>query len=169
MTNILDIGCFNYKTEGAIGIDIRKDSNADIRASIYALPFSITFDLITMREVIEHLPDPLRALQIVRSTLTPRGLLILSVPNMLSIDCMLRFGIFGRITCSDEHIYSWTIAELKNIMKKAGFDILELGYTTPTQYYRKGRLRKLFRYIPRLSGKSILIKARPTQVLRTGE
>lgn len=169
MMNVLDIGCFNYKTEGAIGIDILKDTNADIRASIYALPFSKAFDVITMREVLEHLPDPLRALQIVRNTLKPRGLLILSVPNMLSIDCMLRFGIFGRLTCSDEHLYSWTIAELKNIMKRAGFDILDLSFTTPKQYYKEGRLRKLFRFIPRLSNKSIVIKARPTQTLRTEE
>lgn len=131
MMNVLDIGCNKYKTPGSIGIDILKDANADIRASIYALPFSNTFDVITMREVLEHLPDPLRALQIVRNTLKPRGLLILSVPNMLSIDCMLRLGIFGKLTCSEEHLYSWTIAELKNIMKRAGFDILELGFTTP--------------------------------------
>jgi 2-polyprenyl-3-methyl-5-hydroxy-6-metoxy-1,4-benzoquinol methylase len=169
MARVLDIGCYNYKTDGAIGIDILKNADADIRASIYALPFWEHFDVITMLEVLEHLETPLEALRIIRNVLKPNGLLILSVPNMLSIDCMLRFAIFGRLTCSEEHIYSWTIAELKNIVARAGFDITYLGFTTPTQYYRAGRLRRLFRFIPRLSHKSILIKARPTQALRIEE
>lgn len=164
MKDILDIGCFKYKTPNAIGIDILKDTSADIRASIYYLPFNKKFDVIYLREVLEHLHNPYQALVIIRDSLKINGCLIMSVPNMLSIDCMLRFGIFGRLTVSKEHIYSWTIAELRNILPLAGFDIITIGYTTPKQYYpKRGKLRRIFSFIPRLSNKSIIVEAKPKE------
>lgn len=161
---ILDLGCGSYKITGALGIDLKKDSSCDIRASIYRLPFSARFDVIYCREVIEHLARPLEALQLIRQLLKPGGLLYLSVPNMLSIDCMLRFAIFGRLTSSEEHIYSWTIAEIRNILDQAGFQIISLGFMTPTQYYPGGRLIHIFRFLPRLGHKSIMVLASPRQI-----
>ncbi len=161
--NILDIGCFNYKIPNSIGIDILKNTKADIRASVYYLPFNNKFDIIYLREVLEYLENPYQALVIIRGSLKNDGYLIMTVPNMLSIDCMLRFGVFGKLTASEEHIYSWTIAELRNILPKAGFDIIEIGYTTPEQYYKKGKLMRIFSSIPRLSEKSIIIKAKPKE------
>jgi SAM-dependent methyltransferase len=43
------------------------------------------FDVITLFHVLEHLPDPLAALQNFREWLTPGGLLIIEVPNTNSV------------------------------------------------------------------------------------
>ncbi len=45
------------------------------------LPFeNCSFDTVTSTEVLEHVPDPLRALKEMRRVLRPSGVLIVSVP-----------------------------------------------------------------------------------------
>ena len=49
------------------------------------------FDFVTMFHVLEHLPDPARAIEYASSLLKPEGSLILQVPNVES----LQAGVFG--------------------------------------------------------------------------
>ena len=44
------------------------------------IPFTETFDLICMLDVLEHIDDDLRTLQEIRKRLNPRGKLLLTVP-----------------------------------------------------------------------------------------
>jgi len=54
----LDIGCGNKKREGYIGIDINKDTGADIVASAFKLPFEVSsVDAIHSSHLVEHF-DP---------------------------------------------------------------------------------------------------------------
>ncbi len=57
---ILDVGCGNNKTPGAIGIDANPDTQADVIHDLnrYPYPFPASeFDLIYCRHIIEHLDD----------------------------------------------------------------------------------------------------------------
>lgn len=154
------MGCGDYKKPDAIGIDIKPKSKADIRASVDYLPFNIRFDEIRMFEVLEHLVNPLQALTNIRQILKPEGFFLLSIPNMMSIDCMVRFAVWGELSSSEEHIYSWTVAEIVHLLDKAGFVVDKIGFSTPSRYFPKTVIwRRLFRAFPRLSEKSMLVEA----------
>jgi len=142
---------------GCIGLDIKPVS--DLQASIYYLPFREGFSVVHIREVLEHLERPLEALKETSRIMKPGAVLRITVPNMLSIDCLLRWALFGRLSTSTEHIASWTIPDLIHLLERAGFRILETGFETPERYYRKGRLRYLFSWIPRLASKSLVVIA----------
>jgi SAM-dependent methyltransferase len=50
------------------------------------------FDVITLWDVLEHLPDPMKALRILWRWLKPEGLLLLNTPNLDSLDARV-FGV----------------------------------------------------------------------------
>ena len=57
--NILDVGCGNNKTQGAIGVDIYPDTQADVICNLnsYTYPFkNDIFDLIICKQIIEQYP-----------------------------------------------------------------------------------------------------------------
>jgi len=63
----------------------RYDLNVHI-GSIHDTPFpNLSFDLITLNQVIEHVPDPGSLLRVVRDRLAPGGRVILSFPNAMSL------------------------------------------------------------------------------------
>jgi len=74
------------------------------------------FDLISMAHVLEHLPDPVGYLSDLRNdNLTPSGWLLIEVPNLYSHDS---FEI--------AHMTSFSAKTLEQVLKKAGFQIVEL-------------------------------------------
>lgn len=98
---ILDAGCgtgrfsARARQEGAavVSLDVgtrllaetaRKCDSALVAASVCDLPFaSGTFDIVISSEVIEHTPDPARAVREMSRVLRPGGRLALTVPNRL--------------------------------------------------------------------------------------
>jgi predicted SAM-dependent methyltransferase len=154
----LDIGCGSHKMPACIGVDVKPI--ADVQASIYNLPFRKGFEIVHIREVLEHLERPLEALQETAKIMNPDGVLRITVPNMLSIDCLLRWALFGRLSSSPEHINSWTLPDLIHLVQRAGFHVLGSAFETPERYYRKGHLRYLFSWLPRLGCKSLVLYAR---------
>lgn len=98
----LDVGCgsgvslIEAKVRGATAFGIEADPNVKLIAAALGLdiyfgslqdrPFpEHHFDLIVMNQVIEHLPDPDRALQTLRERLTPNGRMVLVFPNTASL------------------------------------------------------------------------------------
>lgn len=87
---LLDVGCGNRPYEktffaGAtqyIGTDYLSDrSQPEVVCSALELPFADgSFDTVVSTEVLEHVPDPLRALREMQRVLRPGGHLILSTP-----------------------------------------------------------------------------------------
>lgn len=98
---VLDIGCgsclslLELKRLGAESYGVEADPNVAAIADYFDLnvfigsihddPFpGMMFDLITLNQVIEHVPDPAALLRAVRERLSPGGRIILSFPNVSS-------------------------------------------------------------------------------------
>ena len=56
-----------------------------VQADIYSLPNWAKFDLIGLFDVLEHLPDDVKALKEIRKALKPGGKLILTVPASMKL------------------------------------------------------------------------------------
>jgi len=88
MTNnsetILDIGCGNKKSTGALGLDIKAFPGVDVIADAFehSLPFrSGTFTGVRCIHVLEHTDDLVRVMEEIHRVLKPGGLLHLISPH----------------------------------------------------------------------------------------
>jgi len=91
-----------------------------------------SFDVVLCCEILEHLPtDPTHMLaEIHRALKKPAGALLLTTPNAIRLDNLLRmtsgrnvyenlsgYGVYGR------HNREYTVAELDDLLRAAGFEI----------------------------------------------
>jgi SAM-dependent methyltransferase len=79
-----------------------------------------TYDAVTMSHVIEHLHDPVSALQEVRRILKPGGTLWIVTPNVESIGHR-RFGVNWRGLEPPRHLVLFSGASLAEALDRAGF------------------------------------------------
>ena len=79
------------------------------------------FDFITMFHVLEHLPDPRRALQYVRELLLPSGKLIIQVPNAGSVQARA-LGRFWYGLDVPRHVINFTPEALSHLLREMGFE-----------------------------------------------
>lgn len=143
---LLDIGCSSGIFLGearamgmvCMGTEICPETAAFARRH-YSLPIhagdwrdagfaDASFDVITLFDVIEHLPDPLNELVELRRLLKPRGLLLISTPD---ID-----GLFPRASYPfaklldywphpepPHHLFQFSQATLSAMVEKAGYEV----------------------------------------------
>jgi 2-polyprenyl-3-methyl-5-hydroxy-6-metoxy-1,4-benzoquinol methylase len=81
------------------------------------------YELVTLWEVIEHLPDPLGELRRIRPLLAPGGLLAVSTPNVYGISTRL----FGRRSVTfkpGEHLFYFSRETLRQLLNAAGFRVV---------------------------------------------
>lgn len=81
---ILDVGCGNNKTPGAIGLDINPRTQADVIADLDApaYPFADnSFDLIVGNHIIEHVRDAVAFIEEIHRLLRPGGMVRLVTPH----------------------------------------------------------------------------------------
>jgi SAM-dependent methyltransferase len=135
---VLDVGCGvggNLKTlqdQGwePYGIEISEIAAAHARelvtgnihtGTLESAPFPPqSFDLILMSHSLEHLPSPVAALRLVHRLLNGDGLLVVSVPNVDSLE----FKLFGRWWFPldpPRHFYHFDKHSLSGIFAQAGF------------------------------------------------
>ncbi len=134
---VLDIGsgsCLSLLELRRIGVEpygVEADPNVAAIATRYKLnvhigsihddPFpSVEFDLITLNQVIEHVPDPAALLRKVRERLSPSGQIVLSFPNVSSLPRRL----------SGSRWINWHVPYHQHHFNRRSFELLakSLGY-----------------------------------------
>jgi 2-polyprenyl-3-methyl-5-hydroxy-6-metoxy-1,4-benzoquinol methylase len=85
------------------------------------------FDVISMIEVIEHLPDPLEPLQLVTRLLKPGGLLLLTTGNLES-PVARKQGIHYRYCAPEIHVSLFNPRCLSKLYQRVGLSPLAVRY-----------------------------------------
>lgn len=92
-----------------------------VRGSIEALPFDDgSFDLALALDVIEHVPDDLRALEELFRVLRPGGSLLVTVPALAML--------WSAHDEANGHYRRYTVKELCGRVESAGFEVLTATY-----------------------------------------
>jgi 2-polyprenyl-3-methyl-5-hydroxy-6-metoxy-1,4-benzoquinol methylase len=87
-----------------------------------------SFDVVTLWDVIEHVPDPRTVLARIGPLLAPGGLLLLKTPNIdglypaLSFKVARRLGFWGHPE-PPGHLYQFSAATMSAMARSVGFDI----------------------------------------------
>lgn len=87
------------------------------------------FDLVVLSHVLEHLPDPVRSLELVGGRLARDGALYIEVPNY-----------YGHPSTEYAHLFCFTGVSLVNCLSKAGLQAPSLvvdGHDEPFPFYIK--------------------------------
>jgi SAM-dependent methyltransferase len=100
------------------GLDITTGSFSELQ------PQPDAFDLVTMLDVIEHLPDPMRGLLNAFTTLKPGGSLFVATPNFDSLPARTLGREWGLVE-PEHHLFYFTPATLERMVEKAGFKVVE--------------------------------------------
>jgi len=77
------------------------------------------FDVVTMIELIEHVPEPRRFLRQAARLVRPGGLVYLTTPNARSLNRHV-LGATWSVFCPPEHLTIWTRRGLRRALEDAG-------------------------------------------------
>jgi 2-polyprenyl-3-methyl-5-hydroxy-6-metoxy-1,4-benzoquinol methylase len=103
-----------------LGLDV-------ITADLETIPVQEHFDLAVGWDVVEHLPNPMRALKLLNRHLRMGGVVALSTGNAACIGVRLygaRWHLFG----PPWHLYYFNLKTLRAMLSKAGFQILQITH-----------------------------------------
>jgi SAM-dependent methyltransferase len=81
------------------------------------------FQVITLWNVFEHLPDPIESLKKINRLLSPSGILILSLPYLESLEARL-FGKYWAGWEVPRHLYLFPWQTLTRLLEENGFEVL---------------------------------------------
>ena len=81
-----------------------------------------TFDVITMWDVLEHLPSPKQAFQKSLEILKPGGICVFSIPNLASFDRYI-FGKYWIGWDPPRHFHLFSAQTLQQLVAMTGFQI----------------------------------------------
>lgn len=100
--------------------------------SIEDNPFpGIQFDCIIMFDVLEHIPDQIQFIEVLRKRLNPQGMMLLSVPNAKAWSYKL-LRLFKKLRGKEIfptveppfHLYGYSCNNLKRIFEHHGFEMI---------------------------------------------
>jgi SAM-dependent methyltransferase len=111
--------------------------------NIMRTPFAYpaqSFDLISLFDVLEHLPRPRTVLEEVHRLLRPNGLVVITLPNVANLRNRLRH-VIGRTPHADDisqwlapdffgHYREMTMGELKETLSRFGFSVMTARYSS---------------------------------------
>lgn len=139
---LLDVGCAagHFLEEATIrgwdayGVEI-SDYAADLarqklgdriyHGSYLDVPFPRShFQAILMSDVIEHLPDPLRALHKAGESMSPRGILAIVTPNTESLSATIMRARWPHLI--KEHLMLFSPRSIHLALKNSGFRLLKI-------------------------------------------
>ena len=120
-----------------------------------------SFDLVTLWDVIEHVPDPQSLLRTIRGLIKPGGTLLLETQNVDSRWARL-LGRRWHHFKHDEHLYHFKPATIRRLLADCGFETLELGAAYAGKYVSFGFLAERAGRLGRVAG----LLASPLALLR---
>jgi SAM-dependent methyltransferase len=82
------------------------------------------FDLISLNQLLEHVPDPVGLIQKCLRFLSPRGAVAIAVPNAAGI---LRFTPWSEANWPPHHLSRWRIKDFDTLARRTGLRVLESG------------------------------------------
>lgn len=111
-----DVNQYDGRGDG-IGLQTRAwdFSKIDIICDIYDIPTTTKYDVILCTEVLEHIPDAPRAIELFSKLLKPGGQLILTAP----FACLTHFAPYFFSSGYSEYFY-------RNMLAKHGFSLERL-------------------------------------------
>ena len=141
--DILDLGCGEgitlekilrqFPDRNVLGIDyaeenvsICKEHYLPVRqGSAYALELDDhSWDCCLFLEVVEHLPEPQKALREIHRVLRRGGLLLIIFPHdWLFKVARLSFFKFKEAFAPSGHVKQWTPGEMRQTLKQVGFEV----------------------------------------------
>jgi SAM-dependent methyltransferase len=92
----------------------------EVVSHITELPDDATFDCVTFWHSLEHMPDPLNALQLAAARLKPTGVLIVAVPDNGGVQAKL-FGRNWLHLDIPRHLYHFHRTSMTALLQTAGF------------------------------------------------
>lgn len=92
-----------------------------------ALP-QAAYDLVTMYDVIEHVPDPRGYMQAVSDLLRTGGIFELATPDVGSLPARLTGKRWIGYKLSDEHVYYFSVKTLTRMLDETGFDVVHVRH-----------------------------------------
>jgi 2-polyprenyl-3-methyl-5-hydroxy-6-metoxy-1,4-benzoquinol methylase/ribosomal protein S27E len=110
-----------------------------------------TYDVITMWDLIEHVPDPAAVLAECRRLLKPGGVLALSTPDAGSLPARVLRGRWLGFRSIDEHLYFFSRLTMSAMLKTAGFEVL--GDYPMGKYLTLPRLIERMRFYSRIASR----------------
>ncbi len=174
-THLLEIGTatgkFIYRAKTLYpkitGIDVSKrmaklvKENLDIDVVTEKFEYFSTqdkFSCINMSHVLEHYPYPHKWLQKAKEILDADGILVISVPNMFSLDRIVK-NLIKRMRLfinkweswrTPDHLFEPTVKSMKFLLKAEGFQIIDyFSYSRNKREINKG-FGKIYHRIFRL-------------------
>jgi len=185
-TVVLDVGCASgylmehlRREKGCRCIGIEPDPDAAARASsrgfevigasaadaLGILGPDRQFDHIIFGDVLEHMSEPLGILTQFSSRLSMDGLVVVSLPNVVSLHARLRLafgiwryedmGIFDRT-----HLRFFTIKTGRELLSDAGLCVVSERFVGPLTFYGGRRLAFLTGLRPQLLANGMVFGAR---------
>ena len=102
----------------SIGLNVQTGTLDDLQTS------ESKYDLITMWHVVEHLYDPKASLKIIHQLLKPNGIVILTTPNLNSLDAHL-FGQYWTGFELPRHFYVFSKQTILELFRQTGFVLFD--------------------------------------------
>jgi 2-polyprenyl-3-methyl-5-hydroxy-6-metoxy-1,4-benzoquinol methylase len=110
-----------------------------------------SFDIITLWDVIEHLPDPLGVVKSCRAKLKAGGLFSIITPDSSSFSARLFGSKWVEYQKPHEHLYFFSRKRLSQVLESMGFRVEAAG--TAAKHVPLGfALERLESYLPRVFG-----------------
>jgi 2-polyprenyl-3-methyl-5-hydroxy-6-metoxy-1,4-benzoquinol methylase len=140
-TRLLDIGCGTgwflevamregFPVSGLeMGKEIAQATSRRLKIRIYTeavaeLPASEQFDVITLFDVLEHVPDPAAVLRAVREHLRHGGIALLFTPNLDSVGLSI-LRERSSLVMPAEHLFYFTPKSLRRLIEQTPLEVVE--------------------------------------------